>query len=190
MDTVGCLGGLSTFHCGIERNDSIAISWNVEGNTLTEETALSRGISVITQKHQNGSMSSELYIFGYPSNDNIIIGCTVISSFPPKLLAKEAVFTVVNPPPVTNLTSVAISLTRYSFSWNEPFCLPLNYSYIATIKNEVSSSVVATTDVSFKFELQPCSVYTVEVKVASENYSSTSEIINEFIRKGTYACYC
>ena len=25
--------------------------------------------------------------------------------------------------------------------------------------------------------------------MASENYSSTSEIINEYIRKGTYACY-
>ena len=50
------------------------------------------------------------------------------------------------------LNLLPFSVFLPSFSLNH---LPLNYSYIATIKNEVNSSVITTADVRFKFELQP-----------------------------------
>ena len=76
VDTSICFGGTSTFHCESDRDDVEQIFWTVGGDGITDEVALTRGITITT--NITTAATSTLNITGVPVNNGVDIGCAFI----------------------------------------------------------------------------------------------------------------
>ena len=82
---------LANFTC---EGNGVALTWTVQGSSLTDPSNQDREISVTTNNISVGVWSSVLTIRALPSNDGIGIGCNVINSNPYDIEKKRATLTI------------------------------------------------------------------------------------------------
>ncbi len=164
VDTTGCYGGISTFYCESNMSDVVAINWQINANSITEQDKETHGITI--------NNDNSLSIMGLPINNGIHIGCTVGVSTPPYVETKGAIFTVNNPSHIQNLV-IEFNNDIMIFTWS---CVPVNYSYHVTINNK---SLIVT-DTSIQYTVASCQSYTVSVTVMD---TMQSEIQSETVTR-------
>ncbi len=168
-----CYGGVSTFHCELDRNDIAKIQWSVDSNTITEEEAMDRGIT-IDSNITNGT--STLHITGLPVNDGIITCVFIIDTTGTTVDTASAIFTVTEIPPVENVT-IVFNDTLMSITWSPPSCIPVNHSYIVTITNDSTTVTYTTTELYYTIPVSPCSSnYTVNITVVDVGFTQYQSI--------------
>ena len=115
-----------------------------------------------------------------PTNNNIGIGCNIVSLEPFDTVTKEATFQVLGISPVTNL-ELCISenvLNTSIITWDPPsFSSDDDYYYYIIIKvnNEFIIINDTTQDLEYILEMEPCNLYNINVSPVSVSYSSTPE---------------
>ena len=175
-DTYGPLNTISIFNC--EGRGDVLV-WNVEGNTITKAIKLERNIEINTTKLLNNSIASKLHIAAKPINDDIIIGCTIVSYELNEAISKGAKFYVLGISPVTNLQLLNTSFIIWdppSFSSDNDY----HYNIIIEVNNEYITVNETTQDLKYIPEIETCDLYIINVSAVSLSYSSTPEMIQHF----------
>ena len=127
------------------------------------------------------SVLSELHIIAKPINNDIDIGCTIVSSKPFEVVTEGATFQVLGISPVNNLQlNINVDLLNTSIiTWDPPsFSSDDEYHYNVIIKvnNEYILVDEATQDLEYFLEMEPCNMYNISVSSVSISYSSTPEM--------------
>ena len=131
------------------------------------------------------SILSELRIMAKPINNNIVIGCTIVSLDPFDVVTEGATFQVLGILPVTNLhIDFSENLLNTSIvTWDPPsFSSDDDYHYniIIEVNNEYILLDEATQDLKYFLEMEPCNMYNISVSVLGVSYSSTPEMIQHY----------
>ena len=131
------------------------------------------------------SILSELRIIAKPINDNIAIGCNIVSFTLSDSVTKGAIFQVLGISPVTNLKlNISENLLNTSvITWDPPsFSSDDDYYYniIIEVDNEYISVNETTQDLEYILEMEPCNLYNINISTVSVSYSSTPEMIQHF----------
>ena len=181
VDTQGLLNTVSIFYCG---GHGDLLQWSVEGIIINNDTKQERGIEINTTMIGD-SILSELYIIAKPINNNIVIGCYIISIEPFAFAAEGATFQVLGISPVTNLQfNISENLLNTSIiTWDPPsFSSDNDYHYniIIEVNNEYIWVNETTQDLEFILEMEPCNMYNISVSAVSISYSSTPETIQHY----------
>ncbi len=173
VDTIGCYNGISQFYCESDRNDILAISWLINGNSITEQDKETHEIII--------NNDNSLSILGLPINNGIRIGCIIVVSTPSlQSEIKGAFFTLTEMPPPVDNVDIEFNDTLMFITWSPPSCIPVNHSYIVTITNDSTTVTNTTTELYYTIPVSPCSSnYTVNITVIDvgfTQYQSTSTI--------------
>ena len=170
--TTGCYGGLSTFYCESDRDDIINIFWSVNGGSLTDETALTRGITVASNIT---AATTTLNITGLPVNNGVDIGCNFVTDeF--DFDAQAATLTVTDIPPVENVT-IRFDDTIMNITWSPPSCIPVHHLYTISITNDTTTVHDNTTELYYTIPVSLCSSnYTVTVTVTDVGFTQYQSI--------------
>ena len=131
------------------------------------------------------SIVSELHIIAKPINNNIFIGCIIVSLDSADLDAKGATFQVLGISPVTNLhLNISENLLNTSIiTWDPPsFSSDDDYHYniIIEVNNEYILVNETTQDLGFILEMEPCYMYNISISAVSVSYSSTPEMMQHY----------
>ena len=171
VDTSICFGGITTFYCESDRTDIANIQWVIEGEAITNEVALTRGITIASNII---TATSTLNITGLPIN-NGVIGCTFVTEgF--ELDTLSAIFTVTNIPPVENVT-IGFDDTIVNITWSPPSCVPVDHLCIVSITNDTTTVNDNTTELYYTISVSPCSSnYTVTVTVIDVGFTQYQSI--------------
>ena len=169
VPTIGCYGGSSTFYCESNRDDIINIFWSVNGGSLTDETASTRGITVASIITITAATTT-LTITGLPVNNGVDIGCNFVTDeF--DFDAQAATFTVTDIPPVENVT-IGFDDTLVNITWSPPSCIPVDHLYTVSITNDTATVNDNTTELYYTISVSPCSSnYTVTVTVIDVGFT-------------------
>ena len=178
VDTVGCCGSVSSFYCDSNRTDVLVIQWHIDGVTITNDVKKEREITVSDDIKQ-------LNIIAIPTNDDIAIGCNIVTSSPPYTESAGGSFTVSNIPSVESLY-IEYTNNTLSATWSEPYCLPTNYTYQYTVQYNMTNQTIITgntTDTMFTAAtvLELCVYYIVSVRVIALEYTDEC-IASEMIK--------
>ena len=160
------------------------LDWTIEGTSINNYTKQERGIEITTTMIGD-SIVSELHIIAKPINNNIVLGCNIVSFDPILITAtKAATFQVLGISPVTNLhlnisknllnTSI-ITWDPSSFSSDNDY----HYNIIIEVNNEYILVNETTQDLEY-IEIEPCDLYNISVSAVSVSYSSTPEMIQHY----------
>ena len=119
-NTQDLLNTVSIFYC---EGHGDLLDWTIEGNSINNDTKQERDIEITTTMIGD-SIVSELRIIAKPINNNIAIGCNIVSFDPFITATKGATFHVLGISPVTNLhLNISDNLlnTRTSIiTWDPP----------------------------------------------------------------------
>ena len=171
VDTSICFGGITTFYCESDRDDVIQIFWTVVGGSITDEVALTRGITIVTNIT---AATSTLNITGLPVNNGVIIGCAFIVDG--GIESQPAIFTVTDIPPVENVT-IGFDDTIVNITWNPPSCVPVHHLYTVSITNDTAIVRYNATELYYTISVSPCSSnYTVTVTVIDVGFTQYQSI--------------
>ena len=152
----------------------------VQGTSITNDTKQERGIEINTTKIGD-SIVSELRIIAKPINNDIIIGCSIVSLDPVIHVTKGATFQVFGISPVTNLQlNISENVLNTSvITWDPPsFSSDDDYHYniIIEVNNEYILVNETTQDLEYILEMEPCNMYNINISSVSVSYSSTPEM--------------
>ena len=116
-----------------------------------------------------------------PINNNIGIGCTIVSFTLSDIVTEGAKFQVVGVSPVANLQlNISDNLLNTSIiTWDPPsFSSDNDYHYNITIEvnNEYILVNETTQDLEYILEMEPCNMYNINISAVSVSYSSTPEM--------------
>ena len=172
VDTSICFGGIATFYCESDRTDIANVQWVVEGEAITNEVALTRGITIATNIT---TANSTLHITGLPVNNGVVIGCTFVTDgF--ELDTLSATFTVTDIPPVENVT-IGFDDTIVNITWSPQSCIPVHHLYTVSITNDTTTVNDNTTELYYTISVSPCSSnYTVTVTVIDVGFTQYQSI--------------
>ena len=178
VDTTGCFGGITTFHCESNRSDVLAIAWLINSISITEQVKQTREITI--------NNDNSLSIIGLPDNNDILIGCTVVTSLPPYAETMGATFTVTDIPPVENMT-IEFNNDDALITWSPPSCIPVDHLYTVSITNDTTTVNDNTTELYYTIPVSPCSSnYTVTVTVIDVEFTQYQSIpTSEYKEKNT-----
>ena len=170
VDTQGLLNTVSIFYC---EGHGDKLDWIVNSESINKQE---RGIEINTT-NMNNSIISELHIIAKPINDDIVIGCIIVSS---RIFTKAAMFEVLGISPVTNLQlNISDNLLNTSvITWDPPsFSSDDEYYYniIIEVNNEFIIANDTTQDLEYILEMEPCNLYNINISAVSVSYSSTPE---------------
>ena len=131
------------------------------------------------------SILSELRIIAKPINNDIVIGCNIISFDPIITATKGATFQVLGISPVTNLQlNISENVLNTSIiTWDPPsFSSDNDYHYniIIEVNNETILVNEATQDLEYILEIELCDLYNISVSAVSVSYISTPEMIQHY----------
>ena len=131
------------------------------------------------------SIVSEFRIIAKPINNNIDIGCTIVSSEPIDVVTKGATLQVLGISPVTNLQlNISENVLNTSIiTWDPPsFSSDNDYHYniIIEVNNEYILVNETAQDLEYILEMEPCNMYNISVSALSISYSSTPEMIQYY----------
>ena len=190
-DTQGVLNTISVFHC---EGHGDLLRWTVQGDTVDKEIKMERNIEINMAK-LNNSIVSELHITAKPINDNIAIGCNIVSFTLHISLTKGAKFQVLGITPVNNLQfNIGNQFNTSFIAWDPPsFSSDDDYYYniIIEVNNEYILDNETTQDLEYVLEMEPCYMYNISVSAVSLSYSSTTEMIQHFCgRECLFICNC
>ena len=170
VDTSICFGGIATFYCESNRTDIANIQWTLKGKVITDEEALTWGITNITNVT---AATSTLNITGLPVNNGVAIGCAFIDGGSE---SQAATFTVTDIPPVENVT-IGFDDTIMNFTWSPPSCVPVHHLYTVSITNDTTTVNDNTTELYYTIPVSPCSSnYTVTVTVIDVGFTQYQSI--------------
>ena len=137
------------------------------GSTITDDVKKERGITIANDNKQ-------LNITAIPTNDDIAIGCNIVTSSLPYTESVAGTFTVSNIPSVEGLY-IEYTNNTLSATWSEPYCLPTNYTYQYTVQYNMTNQTIITgntTDTMFRATVpELCVYYTVSVRVIALEYT-------------------
>ena len=158
------------------------MQWSIDSDTINNHTKQERDIEVNTTKPNDLIIMSELRIIAKPINDNIRIGCTIISS---GIVTKGATFQVLGISPVTNLQ---LNISEYLLNtsiitWDKPLFSSDNdyhYNIIIEVNNEYILVNETTQDLEYILEMEPCNLYIISISAVSISYSSIPEMKQYF----------
>ena len=181
VDTQGLLSTVSIFHC---EGHGDLLDWTIEGNSINNDSKQKRGIEITITKIGD-SFLSELRIIAKPINNNIVLGCNIVSFDPFITATKGATFQVLGISPVTNLQlNISENLLNTSIiTWDPPsFSSDNDYHYniIIEVNNEYILVNETTQDLEYILETEPCNMYNISVSAVSVSYSSTPEMKQYF----------
>ena len=176
-NTQGLLNTVSIFYC---EGHGDLLEWEVKGTSITNETKQERGIEINTTKIGD-SIVSELRIIAKPINNDILIGCSIVSLDPVIHVTKGATFQVLGISPVTNLQlNISENVLNTSIiTWDPPsFSSDNDYHYniIIEVNNEYILVNETTQDLEYILEMEPCNMYNISVSAVSVSYNSTPEM--------------
>ncbi len=171
VDNSVCYGGVSTFYCESDRNDIAKIQWSVDSNTITDEVAMARGITIDSNIT---NATSTLHITGLPVNEGIITCVFIADTFDAD--TASTIFTVTEIPSVNNVT-IVFKDTLMSITWSPPSQVPVYHSYILTITNDSTTVTYTTTELYYTIPVSPCSSnYTVNITVIDVGFTQYQSI--------------
>ena len=163
--------GITAFHCESDRDDVQQIFWTVEGGAITDEVALTRGITVTTNIT---AATTALNITGLLVNNDIAIGCIVIIDG--GFESRGATFIVTDIPSVENVT-IGFDDTIVNITWSPPSCIPVDHLYTVSITNDTTTVNDNTTELYYTIPVSPCSSnYTVTVTVTDVGFTQYQSI--------------
>ena len=183
VDTQGLLNTVSIFHF---EGHGYQLQWIVNVNSINNDTKQERGIEITTTITGHGNyILSELRIMAKPMDNNVDIGCVIVSLEPFNVVTEGATFQVLGISPVTNphlninenlLNTFVITWDPSSFSSDNDY----HYNIIIEVNNEYILVNETTQDFEYILKMEPCNMYNINISAVSVSYSSTPEMIQYY----------